>query len=119
MRVVACVRWAVVPGRTVSTCGWMSQDTGTRQRPRGTRSWEDLLTHAHRVAAFFERSWLGTDEGTIRAHHPSPDFDDFGFRVNRRKSRSRGMLFYRLAPIAAAIEPVPYKAIVGGRPKGQ
>lgn len=34
------------------------------------------------------------------------------------RRRSRGLLFYRLAQPAAANEPVPYKAIVGGRSNG-
>ena len=36
------------------------------------------------------------------------------FRFNRRKSRSRGKLFHRLAQQAVAVDPVPYKCMVGG-----
>ena len=36
----------------------------------------------------------------------------FTFRFNRRTSRSRGKLFYRLVQQAAAVEPVPYMAMV-------
>ena len=32
----------------------------------------------------------------------------------RRKSRSRGKLFYRLLQQAVAVEPAPYKVMVGG-----
>ena len=38
--------------------------------------------------------------------------DEFTFRFNRRKSRSRGKLFYRLLQQAVAIDPVPYKSMV-------
>ncbi|HWG20698.1 MAG TPA: IS1595 family transposase, partial [Terracidiphilus sp.] len=34
------------------------------------------------------------------------------FRFNRRKSRSRGKLFYRLAQQAVVIEPTTYRQIV-------
>ena len=34
------------------------------------------------------------------------------FRFNRRKSRNRGKLFYRLLEQAVAVEPVPYKSLV-------
>ena len=38
--------------------------------------------------------------------------NEFTFRFNRRKSRSRGKLFYRLLEQAVAVEPVPYKSLV-------
>ena len=39
---------------------------------------------------------------------------EFTFRFNRRKSRPRGKLFYRLLQQAMTVEPAPYKAVVGG-----
>jgi hypothetical protein len=38
--------------------------------------------------------------------------DEFAFRFNRRRSRNRGKLFYRLVQQAVAIDPVPYKSMV-------
>jgi hypothetical protein len=38
--------------------------------------------------------------------------DEFTFRFNRRRSRNRGKLFYRLVQQAVAIDPVPYKSMV-------
>jgi hypothetical protein len=38
--------------------------------------------------------------------------DEFTFSFNRRKSRSRGKLFFRLLQQAVAIDPVPYKSMV-------
>jgi hypothetical protein len=40
--------------------------------------------------------------------------DEFVFRFNRRSSRSRGMLFYRLLEQAVLTEPVTYQDIAGG-----
>jgi len=42
--------------------------------------------------------------------------DEYTFRFNRRRSGSRGLLFYRLLQQAAASDPVPYRRLVGGKP---
>jgi hypothetical protein len=44
--------------------------------------------------------------------------NEFTFRFNRRKSASRGKLFYRLAQHAVVTEPSTYKDIVGTQPIG-
>jgi hypothetical protein len=36
------------------------------------------------------------------------------FRFNRRRSRSRGMVFYRVLELAAGHEPVRYRNITAG-----
>ena len=40
--------------------------------------------------------------------------NEFVFRFNRRTSRSRGLLFHRLAGLAMATEPNPRSSIIGG-----
>ena len=40
--------------------------------------------------------------------------DEFTFRFNRRRSRARGLLFYRLLQNAVQVDPVPYRRLVGG-----
>ena len=47
----------------------------------------------------------------VRAEHLQGYLDEFAFRFNRRKSRSRGKLFYRLAQQAVATEPSTYRQI--------
>jgi hypothetical protein len=39
--------------------------------------------------------------------------DEFVFRFNRRTSKSRGLLFYRLLQQAVVTPPVTYKKIIG------
>jgi len=39
-------------------------------------------------------------------------FDDFTFRFNRRKSASRGKLFYRLAQQAVQVDPAPFDSLI-------
>ena len=38
--------------------------------------------------------------------------DEFTFRFNRRRSRHRGLLFYRLLEGALAVQPAPYKTLI-------
>ena len=40
--------------------------------------------------------------------------DEFTFRFNRRNSRARGMLFYRLLQQAVDTDPHPLKDLIGG-----
>jgi transposase-like protein len=75
-----------------------------------------LLPRVHRVASLLKRWLLGTHQGAVRVEHLDYYLDEFTFRFNRRKSASRGKLFYRLLQQAVQIEPVPYKSIVGGKP---
>jgi hypothetical protein len=41
--------------------------------------------------------------------------DEFVFRFNRRRSRSRGLVFYRLLELAVGHDPVRYRDIVAGK----
>lgn len=75
-----------------------------------------LLPRVHRVAALVKRWLLGTHQGAVREEHLAYYLDEFTFRFNRRKSRSRGKLFYRLLQQAVQIAPAPYQSIVGGKP---
>ena len=48
---------------------------------------------------------------------PSPDhldyyLDEFTFRFNRRTSRHRGKLFYRLLQQAVMVGPAPYDSLI-------
>ena len=72
---------------------------------------EHLLPRVHRVISLLKRWLLGTHQGAI-AHHCLDDYlDEFTFRFNRRKSASRGKLFYRWAQQAAQVSPVPFKSL--------
>jgi len=46
--------------------------------------------------------------------------DEFTFRFNRRRSRHRGKLFFRLVQQAAAAAPVPYTRLIQvGQPRAR
>jgi transposase-like protein len=65
----------------------------------------------HRVAALLQRWILGTHHGAIQSEQLDYYLDEFVFRFNRRNSRSRGLLFYRLLQQAVETGPVTYRAI--------
>ena len=76
---------------------------------------EHLLPRVHRVVSLLKRWMLGTHQGAVSHAHLDYYLDEFTFRFNRRTSRSRGKLFYRLLQQVMQIDPVPYRHIVGGR----
>jgi transposase-like protein len=55
-----------------------------------------VMPRVHRVASLFDRWWLGIHQGAIRPQHLDYYLDEFTFRFNRRTSKARGLLFYRL-----------------------
>jgi transposase-like protein len=67
----------------------------------------------HRVAALVKRWLLSTHQGSVSGKHLDYYLDEYTFRFNRRASRSRGLLFYRLMQQAVATAPSPYRDIVG------
>jgi hypothetical protein len=52
--------------------------------------------HVHRVASLLKRWLLGTHQGAVSDQHLDAYLDEFVFRFNRRHSRNRGLIFYRL-----------------------
>lgn len=44
--------------------------------------------------------------------HLTSYLDEFVFRFNRRRSRSRGMVFYRVLELAVAHAPVRYQDLI-------
>jgi transposase-like protein len=71
-----------------------------------------FMPGVHRVAALIQRWILGTHHGAVRPDQLDYYLDEFVFRFNRRASRSRGMLFYRLLEQAVVTGPVTYQNII-------
>jgi len=65
----------------------------------------------HRVASLLKRWLLGTHQGGVSHDQLDYYLDEFTFRFNRRHSRHRGLLFYRLLEQAVATAPHPYKTL--------
>jgi transposase-like protein len=70
------------------------------------------LPGVHRVASLIQRWLLGTHQGAVQPAKLDHYLDEFVFRFNRRKSLSRGMLFYRLVEQALIATPVTYREVV-------
>lgn len=69
----------------------------------------DTTTLVHRISALLKRWLLSTHQGAVRPANLQQYLNEFTFRFNRRRSRSRGLLFHRLLSIALGIEPQPMK----------
>lgn len=117
---VSFVCETIQPGSEVRTDGWSGYNAlpkhGYRRNKIVVSSSGDpahvSLPAVHRVAALLKRWLLGTHQGAVHPEHLDYYLDEFTFRFNRRTSRSRGKLFYRLLQNAALSEPVSYRQIV-------
>jgi len=119
----------VEPGTRVITDGWKGYCgldrlgyVHDRRSQRAARAQGDdpgeLLPAVHRVASLAKRWLLGTHQGSVDDAHLASYLNEFVFRFNRRRSRSRGMVFYRVLELAVAHDPVRYHdLIVTRRPR--
>ena len=117
------IQQAIAPGSTVHTDGWAPyqglEKLGychriTRLKGQGKEAAVELLPRVHRVASLLKRWLLGTHQGAVGPMHLDYYLDEFTFRFNRRRSASRGKLFFRLLEQAVQVGPVTYETIVGG-----
>lgn len=117
----------VAPGSVVHTDGWVGYD---RVKAHGYRHRitflsdhpepaTELLPRVHLIVSLLKRWLLGTHQGAVSPAHLDYYLDEFTFRFNRRRSRHRGMLFYRLAQQAVQVDPVPYRAMVKRAGRGR
>jgi transposase-like protein len=104
----------VEEGSTVITDGWQAYRAATRGLYQHERLVDapGLLPGVHRVASLSKRWLLGTHQGAVEADHLGGYLNEFVFRFNRRHSRSRGLLFYRVLKLAIAHDPVRYRDLV-------
>jgi transposase-like protein len=116
----------VEPAATVITDAWMGYHglaglgyVHERRSQRAARARGDdpgkLLPAVHRVASLAKRWLMSTHQGSVEEAHLQSYLDEFVFRFNRRRSRSRGLVFYRLLELAAGHDPVRYRNIVAGK----
>ena len=119
----------VEPGTTVVTDGWPSYAgigrLGYPHEPHSQRAavarGEDvgaLLPGVHRVASLAKRWMLGTHQGRYGEAHLQSYLNEFVFRFNRRRSTSRGLVFFRVLELAVDHDPVRYRQLVANpKPK--
>src|SRR6266536_1312608 len=122
----ACVADHVEPGARVITDAWQGYRglerlgyVHDRHSQRAARArGEDpgaLLPGVHRVASLAKRWLLGTHQGSVEVAHLVSYMNEFVFRFNRRRSRSRGLVFYRVLELAVAHDPVRYQDLIASK----
>ncbi len=72
----------------------------------------EILPHVHKIASLLKRWLLGTHQNYVSKDKLEYYLDEFTFRYNRRTSKSRGLLFYRLIEQAVIHKPVLYNDII-------
>lgn len=72
----------------------------------------ELLPRVHRVISLLKRWLMGTHQGAVSHAYLDYYLDEFVFRFNRRNSRHRGKLFYRLLQQAVSVEPMTYERLI-------
>jgi transposase-like protein len=110
----------VEPGSEIDTDGWggynsLEKHGYTRNKTVLSDTGDPAhvtMPGVHRVASLLKRWLLGTHQGAISGKHLDYYLDEFTFRFNRRTSRSRGLLFYRLMEQAVATGPTRYRDLV-------
>lgn len=116
----AFIQEVIEPGSDVHTDGWHGYDrvkaSGYRHRVTFLRGDHELasalLPRVHLIVSLLKRWLLGTHQGAVSRAHLDYYLDEFTFRFNRRRSRHRGKLFFRLVQQGVAIAPVPYMCLV-------
>ncbi len=111
---------SVEPGSVVRTDGWLGysplEGNGCKHEivflKGSNKTASELMPRVHLAVALLKRWRLGTHQGGVSLEHLDAYPDEFTFRFNRRRSRSRGKRFYRLLEQAVAVEPAPYKSLI-------
>ncbi len=116
------VRDVVEPGTVVLTDGWQGYSDlylfkYLHEANNLSESGDPahvVMPGVHRVVSLLKRWLLGTLQGAVSNEHLDYYLDEYAFRFNRRTSKARGLLFYRLIHQAMVTSPAPYRQLVGG-----
>ncbi len=99
----SAIRKMVEPGSKIRTEEWKGYTPAALEgyehvliKRRSLEPGEDPTPLVHRIASLLKRWLLGTHHGRVEETHLATYLDEFVFRFNRRRSHSRGKLFYRL-----------------------
>ena len=114
---------SVEPGSTVLTDSWrgynaLHQQGYIHKKVNLSESGDPahvVMPGAHRISSLLKRWILGTLQGSVSDKHFDYYLDEYTFRFNRRSSKARGLLFYRLLQQAVMATPVTYREMVRGQ----
>jgi transposase-like protein len=111
---------SVEPGSVILTDSWggyndLVNHGYTHNKTNLSASGDPAHVHmpgVHRIASLLKRWLLGIHQGAVRDKNLNYYLDEYTFRFNRRTSRARGLLFYRLLQQAVEVAPIAYKEMV-------
>lgn len=78
---------------------------------------DELLPKVHLIISLVKRWLLGTHQGAVSEKHIQYYLDEYSFRFNRRLSKHRGKLFYRIIQQAVTQEAITMDEITGRKTK--
>jgi len=114
----AAITETIEPGTLIKTDGWNGYNGvealgyGHEEIRKTADIGDNLLPLCHREASLIKR-WLGgTHQGAVSHEHLGYYLDEYTFRFNRRTSRSRGLLFYRLLQNAVVVKHTGYDEMI-------
>ena len=114
-------REVIAPGATVCTDGAhmftrLANNGYLHQATVGqhTADLDTVMPGPHLVSSLLKRWTSGTLHYRLSDQHLPYYLDEFTFRFNRRNSKARGLLFYRLLQQAVDTDPHPLKDLLGG-----
>jgi len=102
---------------TVITDGWKGYSKLSKKGydhvvNKKSKTDEEVLPNVHLIISLLKRWLMGTHQGAVSSKHLPYYLDEFAFRFNRRLSKHRGKLFYRLMQQAVTTKVTTYKEIV-------
>ncbi len=113
------------PGATVITDAWMGYHglAGSATPASGAASGPRAPAATTRASCCppctasprWPSGGCGTHQGSADEAHLPGYLNEFVFRFNRRRSRSRGMVFYRVLELAMGHGPVRYRDLIASR----
>lgn len=72
-----------------------------------------MLPTVNRAIGLLKRWLLGTHQGAVKDHQLDAYLDEFVFRYNRRRSGSRGLLFWRVVCALVSTTTLSRSEILG------
>jgi len=102
---------------TVYTDGWRSYGILSNMKYKHevikNKDPDKVLPRVNLIVSQFKRWLLGIHQGIVSKKHLQLYLDEFVFRFNRRTSKSRGKVFYRLLQQSISYKATPYWRLVG------
>ena len=111
----------IAPGSTLITDAWSGYPPAVRDKEyehhpvnikRSGLQAHESLPGVHRLFSLSKRWIQGTHQGGVQPEHLQSYLDEFVFRFNRRRSRARGLLFFRLLERSVEVGPLTYRDLV-------